>query len=187
MYAPSMRNGESGGSAEDRGNAIVSTVPMAEPRVIELPLERQRRAVVAVTIEGQTRNARPWKLSVVDVHLDTSFALMHGGPLAARRRQTLALLDAVGASMPAADARTVVVGGDFNTWIGDREPAVQLLRREFPGPPETDAGPTWTGPLGLHARLDHIFVRGPRSPTTVTRLPSRFGSDHYPLLTIVRF
>jgi endonuclease/exonuclease/phosphatase (EEP) superfamily protein YafD len=64
---------------------------------------------------------------------------------------------------------------------------LRLLRREFPGPAESDAKPTWTGPLGLHARLDHIFSRGPRSPSRVARLPSRFGSDHYPLLTLIRF
>jgi endonuclease/exonuclease/phosphatase family metal-dependent hydrolase len=186
LYAPSMRNGDSAGSAEDRGNAIVSTLRMAEPTVIELPLERQRRVVVAASIEGRTRSGRAWQLTAVDVHLDTSLALMHGGPSAARQRQTVALLDAVSAPIAAAEARTIVVGGDFNTWMGDREPAVQLLRREFPGPLEDDAS-TWTGPVGLRARLDHIFIRGSRSPSSVIRLPSRFGSDHYPLLTIVRF
>jgi endonuclease/exonuclease/phosphatase family metal-dependent hydrolase len=184
LYAPSMRNGE---SAEDRGNAIVSTLPIAQPKVIELPLERQRRVVVAAAIEGSTQRARRWRLTLVDVHLDTSLALMHGGPSAARRRQTAALLDALGAPLASADAGTLVVAGDFNTWMGDREAAVQLLRREFAGPPVRDTGSTWTGPLGLHARLDHIFARGAGAPSAVTRLPSRFGSDHYPLLTIVRF
>ena len=50
LYAPSMRNGESAGGGEDRGNAIVSTLPLADPTVIELPLERQRRVVVAASI-----------------------------------------------------------------------------------------------------------------------------------------
>jgi len=38
-----MRNGEHEGIAEDRGNAIVSTMPLQRPRLIELPLQRQRR------------------------------------------------------------------------------------------------------------------------------------------------
>jgi len=50
-----------------------------------------------------------------------------------------------------------------------------------------NTSPTWKGPLGLHATLDHIFVRGPVSPLRVMRLPDRFGSDHYPLLTVVHF
>ena len=80
-----------------------------------------------------------------------------------------------------------MIAGDFNTWTGDREPAVKLLRTEFPDTPWNDDAPTWTGPLGLHATLDHIFVRGACRRSRVTRLPSRFGSDHYPLLTVVRF
>jgi endonuclease/exonuclease/phosphatase family metal-dependent hydrolase len=185
LYAPSMRNGEGADGAEDRGNAIVSTLPIGEPRVIELPLERQRRVVVAASIEGRNDRTGRWGLQLIDVHLDTSLALLHGGPLAARQRQTVALLEAIAGSPR--DGRTIVVAGDLNTWMGEREPALRLLRREFPGPAESDAKPTWTGPLGLHARLDHIFSRGPRSPSRVARLPSRFGSDHYPLLTLIRF
>ena len=35
--------------------------------------------------------------------------------------------------------------------------------------------------------LDYIFVRGPLSSSPVTRSPGRLGSDHFPLLTMVRF
>ena len=80
-----------------------------------------------------------------------------------------------------------MIAGDFNTWRGEGEAAVQLLRTEFPGTPLEDGAPTWTGPLGVHATLDHIFVRGRGSTSRVTRLPSRFGSDHYPLLTVIGF
>jgi hypothetical protein len=87
LYAPSMRNGEGDardehGAAEDRGNAIVSTLPLEDPRVIELPLERQRRVAAAATVAGQSVRSR-WQLEIVDVHLDTSLALFHGGPFAA--------------------------------------------------------------------------------------------------------
>ncbi|MGH9142756.1 MAG: hypothetical protein ACRD2I_16615, partial [Vicinamibacterales bacterium] len=76
FYAPSMRNGDTGD--EDRGNAIVSTLPLTEPAAIELPLERQRRVVITAAVEGSTNSGRPWHLSLVDVHLDTALALRHG-------------------------------------------------------------------------------------------------------------
>jgi endonuclease/exonuclease/phosphatase family metal-dependent hydrolase len=186
LYAPSMRNGDRAGVAEDRGNAIVSTLPMTLPRVIELPLERQRRVVVAARVEGTSARGSSWQLDVVDVHLDTALALLHGGPLEARRRQTVALLDALRMSSPGA-ARTTVVAGDFNAWAGDREPAVGLLRGEFSDPVEQSREATWAGPLGLRARLDRMFMRGAPRPILVSRLPSRFGSDHYPLLAVFRF
>ena len=190
LYAPSMRNGEGHardehGAAEDRGNAIVSTLPLEDPRIIELPLERQRRVAVAATVAGEGVRSR-WQLEIVDVHLDTSLALLHGGPFAARRRQASALLDALRAfRRPSNGTRTTVVGGDFNTWNGRHESAVRLLTDAFPDTPITEDAPTWRGPLGLHATLDHIFVGGASSRVTVKRLPARFGSDHYPLLAVV--
>jgi endonuclease/exonuclease/phosphatase family metal-dependent hydrolase len=191
LYAPSMRNGERnserGGGAEDRGNAIVSTLPLSAPALIELPLERQRRVAVVAAIDGRTGAGKPWHLGLVDVHLDTAFSLFHGGPFAARRRQMTALLDGLRGSPAVREGDTAVIAGDLNTWMGRREPAVGLLRDEFPEAQPADLAATWTGPLGLHASLDHIFVRSPLSPGPVRRLPSRFGSDHYPLLTVVRF
>lgn len=81
----------------------------------------------------------------------------------------------------------MVIAGDLNTWRGVREPAVRILRGVFPDTPPADRAATWRGPLGMHATLDHMFVRGAVSTSRVTRLPSRFGSDHFPLLTIVCF
>ncbi len=184
FYAPSMRNGDTG---EDRGNAIVSTLPLTKPAAIELPLERQRRVVITAAVEGSTSSGRPWHLSLVDVHLDTALALRHGGPLASRRRQAAALIEGL-RTLPGLrnHAGAAVIGGDLNTWLGDREAAVKLLQGEFPDAAPVSA-PTWTGPLGLRAELDHIFSRGTRAATPVTRLPSRFGSDHYPILAVVHF
>ena len=190
LYAPSMRNGDhaSRDAAEDRGNAIVSTLPLIEPRIVELPLERQRRVAVAAAVEGRTRDGATWRLDLVNVHLDTALALLHGGPFAARARQVRALLDALDSSRhPAAVHDAMVIAGDLNTWRGVREPAVRILRGVFPDTPPADRAATWRGPLGMHATLDHMFVRGAVSTSRVTRLPSRFGSDHFPLLTIVCF
>jgi endonuclease/exonuclease/phosphatase family metal-dependent hydrolase len=181
LYVPSMRNGADPGTPEDRGNAIVSTVSLRSPAVIELPFERQRRAAAVAVVEGRTRSGTPWRLRVADAHLDTALALTRGGPMAARRRQAAALVDAL-----AAAPEDTVLGGDFNTWLGSREPALKTLRRAFPdGVDGTQT--TWKGPLGLHASLDHLLARGSARLRHVARLPDRLGSDHYPVLGLVEF
>jgi endonuclease/exonuclease/phosphatase (EEP) superfamily protein YafD len=81
----------------------------------------------------------------------------------------------------------MVLGGDFNTWLGDKEPAVEVMRRAFPDTPNGERVSTWRGPLGTHAALDHVFARGPFRSVATRRLPGRYGSDHYPLLTVVDF
>ena len=183
MYVPSMRNGIDAIDSEDRGNAIVSTLALSDAVAVELPLEHQRRVAAVATVEGHTRSGAPWRLRVANVHLDTALALGHGGPFAARRRQAEVLVDA----LTGYPAIPTVLAGDFNTWRGDGEPALAVLRRAFPDTPQMSKGPTWVGPLGIHARLDHVFARGPLTSTRVERLGSRFGSDHYPLLAIVSF
>jgi endonuclease/exonuclease/phosphatase family metal-dependent hydrolase len=186
FYAPAMRNSaaDERGPREDRGGAILSTIRLDELAVIELPFEHQRRVALAATVAGHTPAGAPWQLRVVDVQLDTALALTRGGPFAARRRQAEALLDALGREPPGTPA---ILGGDLNTWFGSREPAVALLRRAFPDTPRAPNVATWRGPLGAHAALDHVFVRGRFRSIVTRRLPDRFGSDHYPLLTILEF
>ncbi len=187
FYVPSMRNGGIVRPVEDRGNAMLSTLPLEDPTAIELPLERQRRVAVAASVRGRTRDGRAWRLRLIDVHFDTALALLHGGPFAARRRQAAALVAAV------ADRETpTLLAGDLNTWGGSSEPALDILRRAFRFSDERPSAgghtnrPTWQGPLGLHATLDHVFARGVRG-LDVHRLDERFGSDHFPLLVEIRF
>ena len=184
LYAPSMRNGTNGEIAEDRGNAIV-------PELSSVATTRSAAARAAAACRhrlwcrGKSRSGRRWHL--------------------ARRRASIRLLPCSRRSVrSAAAAGTVfvdalrsrdlndaegaaIVAGDFNAWRGSREPAVKLLREEFTDPIDSTDAPTWTGPLGLHARLDGIFMRGLMKRSRVARLPSRFGSDHYPLVTVVEF
>lgn len=187
LYAPSMRNGFTDRDREDRGNAIASTLTLREPAVLELPLEHQRRVVAAAVVEGRTTQGEPWMVRLADVHLDTALALMRGGPSAARRRQAEALVTALTATAPKADHLTTIVAGDFNTIFGSREPAIAYLRRAFPDGPAPPDVTTFSGPLGFHATLDHVFVGGRARLVQVRRLPSRFGSDHYPLLATISF
>jgi endonuclease/exonuclease/phosphatase family metal-dependent hydrolase len=188
LYAPSMRNGLVPDDPEDRGNAILSTMPLSDPAVIELPFERQRRVAAVATIGGTTSAGGSWRLRLANVHLDTALALTRGGPLRARRRQVEALIRELSdAESGAADTRDgLLVAGDFNAWLGEREPAIDALRRAFPDAPPV-RGPTWIGPFGLRATLDYVFARGELRGIHVQRLPHRFGSDHFPLLTVVDF
>jgi endonuclease/exonuclease/phosphatase (EEP) superfamily protein YafD len=82
----------------------------------------------------------------------------------------------------------MLLAGDLNSWRGARDAAVRVLGEAFPGSVAVDdSQPTWRGPLGLHAPLDHIFVLAGASAVRATRFPSRFGSDHYPLLIVLHF
>jgi len=187
LYAPSMRNGFTDADREDRGNAIASTLPLEQPTLLELPLEHQRRVVAAAVVDGRTTAGASWTLRVADVHLDTAIALFHGGPFAARRRQAEAIVAGLSATAPATDRLTTIVAGDFNTVMGSRESAIGYLRQMFPDGPAPPDVTTFSGPLGFHAALDHVFVRGRVTSVDVKRLPSRFGSDHYPLLATISF
>jgi endonuclease/exonuclease/phosphatase family metal-dependent hydrolase len=183
LYVPSMRNAgmiDPVPAAEDRGNAILSTLPLTDPLAIELPFERQRRVAVAATVNGVTPGGTEWALQLASVHLDTSVALTRGGPFAARRRQAAALVEAL-----APRPLPTIMAGDFNTWLGDQEPAVKDLRHVFQATPANSLGPTWSGPLHASFALDHVFARNVPGNLLVRRLDSRYGSDHYPILAII--
>jgi endonuclease/exonuclease/phosphatase family metal-dependent hydrolase len=175
-YVPSMRNGAPWETKEDRGNAILSSLPLTELSAIELPFERQRRVAIAATIIGTSTNGNPWRLRVVSVHLDNLVGLRRGwfvGGEFARVRQTRALLDYV-----RGDA-AVVLAGDFNTWFGFAEPTYKAIARDFPDTDASDRQATFMGML----RLDHMFFRLPdRWHGAFKRGRSRYGSDHYPLV-----
>ena len=188
FYAPAMRNGAI--APEDRGTAILSTLPLSDLQAIELPFERQRRVALAATIEGTTPSGAAWRLRLADVQIDTSLALTRGGPFAARKRQAEALVEAL--TMGGSDTTLpTVVGGDFNTWLGPQEPALDVMRRAFAEAPDAPShaplmtASTWRGPLGMRAALDYVFLRGVPRTEAPRRLSERFGSDHYPLLTVV--
>jgi endonuclease/exonuclease/phosphatase family metal-dependent hydrolase len=181
FYVPAMRNGIASVDAEDRGNAILSTLDLHDLVVVELPMERQRRTAAVATVQARSSGGSPWTLRIANVHLDTALAITRGGPFAARRRQALALIEAL---REPGEVPTVLAG-DFNTWWGLREPAVNILRSAFPQTPATAELETYRGPLGVSAQLDYMFVRGPYEGVRVQRLSSRFGSDHYPLIASI--
>jgi endonuclease/exonuclease/phosphatase family metal-dependent hydrolase len=176
IYAPAMPN-ERG--SDDRGNAILTSLPLGDVVLVELPFERQRRVAIVATVEGHGP-VQPWALRVASVHLETRTSIVRGSPAAARARQARALIGALGAS-----AIPTVIGGDLNASWGEDEPAIRALREAFPDAKPADRPLTFAGPFGLRAPLDYIFARGTRERLDVRRVGRRFGSDHHPVVTVV--
>lgn len=178
-YVPSMRNGGLT-SKQDRGNAILSSIPLDGLSAIELPFERQRRVAIAATVAGRSRTGTPWTLRVASVHLDNL-----GGARRAwiaseygRARQARSLTEALNGTDP------TILAGDFNTWFGFSDLAYLETARAFPDTRVTDRRATFRGLL----RLDHMFVRLAQGwHMEIQRASSTFGSDHYPLVGTLRF
>jgi endonuclease/exonuclease/phosphatase family metal-dependent hydrolase len=180
-YVPSMRNGGPGISAEDRGNAILSTLPLDELGAIELPFERQRRVAVAATVAGQTLGGRQWRLRVVSAHLDNMVGarrLWVAGGEFGRTRQARGLVSALERET------TLVLGGDLNTWFGFQDAAYRIAAQAFPQTTVSDRRGTFHGVL----RLDHLFFRlGPGWTAHFHRADDTYASDHFPLIGEIRF
>lgn len=154
-----------------RGNAILSSRPIRGARAITLPQERQPRRAAAGTIAVAGE-----ELFVVSAHLENRVSWWKAGLRSddARGRQAAALVRA----LPEGKG---IVGGDFNTWLGPREPAWRLLARRFD---DTPAARTST--FAAHLILDHVFVDLPAGWHAATRVVDEtYRSDHHPVLTLV--
>lgn len=176
FYAPSMRNGAPDVN-EDRGNAILSTMPLSDLTAIELPLERQRRVALQATITVTVPGHPPMPMRLVCTHF-TNMVMHHLWVLSqsGRLRQARALSTV----LPAEGA--LVLGGDFNAWFGYRDAAYKELHAKVPAPSSDDRRATF-GPM----RLDHVLTRLPQAwRASVRRADSRYGSDHYPLITTIQ-
>ena len=185
-YAPSMRNG---GFQSDRGNAILSTLPLDDAHAFELPLVLQRRVAVsaAIALGGRT-------LRVVSAHLDPRGPPGHQWLGAAGRElQARHLISSV------AD-ETVVLGADLNLGRGRSARAWRALGEAgftFGVPPST---PAWRHTFHALPRLvlDYLLVRDRSEAIRNARVhrldehphdrgPRVFGSDHHPLLARIDF
>jgi endonuclease/exonuclease/phosphatase family metal-dependent hydrolase len=184
-YVPSMRNGA---GASDRGNAILSDLPLGHAWAFELPLVLQRRVPVGATLllEGGP-------LHVVCAHLDP-----RGPPgaawlgVAGRAAQATYLLEQVVGD-------TVILGADLNLGRGRRERAWRLLHEADFGAGVPPVLPSWRHTFHALPRLvlDYVLVRdrlGQLAAARIERLDEDprdrgatvFGSDHHPLVARVR-
>ena len=174
LYVPSARNGpdEPGQVAEDKGNAILSTLPLAALAAIELPFEAGRKVAVVATIQGPSGE----RVRVVSVHLDVASTLARTliSGNATRVRQALGLV----AALDSMESLTTVIGGDFNTWSAS-ESALKRLAVHFPDSPPWDGHAT-RGPFPT----DHIFFRTVEGSGielvegSYRRIEEAYGSDH---------
>lgn len=180
-YAPSMRNGP---SQSDRGNAILSTIPLEEARAVELPLVLQRRVAVSANIRLNGTRMR-----LVSAHLDPRGPPGHKWlGSAGRALQAQYLLSTI-------DDDIAILGADLNLGRGRYEPAWRLLGQAgftFGVPPTS---PPWRHTFHSLPRLvlDYVLIRdrtGAVGQAQVHRLDEHprdkgawvFGSDHHPLL-----
>lgn len=178
-YVPSMRNGGAA-SDEDRGNAILSNLPLTDLGAVELPFERQRRVAVTATIHGRTTSGSPWRVRLVSAHLDNMSTIRRAwiGAEYGRARQARELAALL------RDSEPTILAGDFNTWFGFSDRAYRETAHAFPQTTVVDRRATFRGLL----RLDHVFFRlQPGWRAEFRRAESRFGSDHYPLLGTLQF
>src|SRR5205823_4163578 len=171
-----MRNGPAshGHPPTDRGNAILSTVPLSDPLAIELPGERQRRVAVSTSIAIKVDGERV-PVSIGSAHLDTlgaSRTLWIFGAAQTRAAQAKSLMQALPSGVS-------IVGADLNTWLGPSEPAARTLLGFFPSTPAGARQPTFAGGLAM----DYMFFRLPPGwRAHLERAPWTYGSDHYPLI-----
>ena len=186
-YAPSMRNG---GLQSDRGNAILSTLPLEEAYAIELPFVIQRRVAVAATVRlGGER------VCVVSAHLDPR------GPPGHRWLGASGRGLQVGYLLESLRSDTVILGADLNLNRGRYEPAWRILHdagfKQGIGSPIPRWRHTYHSVLPRLV-LDYLLVRDPAGVVAraeVHRLDEHpldrgsyvFGSDHHPLLARIDF
>jgi endonuclease/exonuclease/phosphatase family metal-dependent hydrolase len=190
VYVAAARNGDAprDGMREDKGVAILSTLPLSDIIAIELPYEAARRVAVAATINGTDGDS----LRLVSAHLIStpppSRVLTTGN--ASRLRQALAVVDVLhqaelarGVDPSGGSRISTVVAGDLNTW-SQRETSLRHLREHFPDSP----APLEEGTRGPFP-TDHLLFRradDPNSPALIhgsyLRIGSSYNSDHHPLI-----
>lgn len=177
-YVPSARNGpESDGAyGEDKGNALLSSLPLREVVAVELPFEAGRKVAVGAEIPLPDGDGA---IVAVSIHLDVASTLARTLKTGnrTRERQVAGLLEAL--ELQGWGAGPSVVGGDFNTW-SSRDASLKLMLRTFSdSPPVT--GETSRGPFPA----DHLFFRADNGgefslvPSSYRTVRDGHGSDHH--------
>jgi endonuclease/exonuclease/phosphatase family metal-dependent hydrolase len=177
-YVPSTRNGREE-HREDRGNAILSTLPLSDLKAYELPFEIHRRVALSAAIEGSTSKGDPWSVTLASAHLDATSIrpAIYRDLGAVRKRQATSLAALLGQDS------SIILGGDFNT-LFKGEAALGVFGDQIGRIPGSDTRST-KPPF----QPDHLFARLPARwrIEPYRRLESAYHSDHYPLITEIFF
>jgi endonuclease/exonuclease/phosphatase family metal-dependent hydrolase len=186
VYVAAARNGSEPyvGMREDKGVAILSTLPLHDVFFIELPYEAARRVAASATVRGTSGG----RLRLANLHLISaagpSRVLTTGN--GSRLRQGLAVGDALDQAEAAGEPISTVLAGDFNTW-SDRETTLRRLRDQFPdSPPPLEEGTHGAFPT------DHVLYRAGSEGVALldnsyVRLAESFYSDHHPIRVRLHF
>ncbi|HET8625201.1 MAG TPA: endonuclease/exonuclease/phosphatase family protein [Gemmatimonadales bacterium] len=183
-FVPSMRNGV---HRSDRGNAILSSLPLEQTFAWELPFSYQRRVAIATTLRLPDGRA----IRVCSAHLDprggSARDLLGVLGRGVQAEEVLKQLDR--------DRTPVILGADLNLARGRRERAYRVFmdggfRHGVPERP-----PAWPHTYHRLPRLllDWMLVRDPDAMIAALEIervdeepqdrgPYVFGSDHHPLL-----
>ena len=155
------------------GNAIISTLPLADIRSIPLPASRHTRKALASMVELDGV-----KMFAICAHLENRTRLLNTFGIfsdSIRRKQADVLL----ANIPSGHG---FLGGDFNTWFGPREPALKEIRKRFTSTPHEGPEPTYED----HLVLDHLFFDLPDQWEAVREVvKDRYASDHHPVVSLI--
>ncbi len=185
-YVAATRNGpeEYGDLREDKGNAVLSTLPLTEPFAIEVPMVAQRRVTVGATVALPSGSP----LRLVSLHFNNYPTPWHffrsGG--STRTQQARATLDGLRRFEAARDDDTVpaIGGGDLNTSTTG-ETALRYLYDWFTDSPPFHGEPTRSG-----FPTDHLLLRGGGvleiEQGSYRRIDDAYGSDHHPVIVRVR-
>jgi endonuclease/exonuclease/phosphatase family metal-dependent hydrolase len=186
-YVAATRNGPEGydGEREDKGNAVLATLPLAEPLAIELPMVAQRRVTVGATVP--LPSGAP--LGVVSLHFNnypTPWHVLRSGG-STRTQQARATLDGlrqIEAEQAGNGPVPAVGGGDLNTSTTG-EAALRYLYDWFTDSPPFHGEPTRSG-----FATDHLLLRGAGrlevEDASYRRIDDDYGSDHHPVTFRVR-
>lgn len=165
---------------QDRGNAILSTLPLTNLRAVELPLMRQRRVVALADVKGKSSSGTDWTLSLASVHFENRGSGLPWHWIQGRAEQARILVK----SLP--ETGLAVLGGDFNTLNGASEPAVGIVGDHFRNS-DHQRSVTFTSYVIMRSHLDYLFFRSAGDHRSkYWRARSQYGSDHYPIMGFVR-
>lgn len=156
----------------ERGNLILSTLPLLDTRTIELPRGRQRRVAAVAGIRVANVS-----LTLVNVHLENRASWWRGALPGDRIRAQQ--MEALVAELPPGPA---ILGGDLNIWLGTREQAYRAAADRFPDALDRESAYTFHERLAL----DHLMFdlpEGWRVARTVVR--ERYRSDHHPVMAAI--